>query len=333
MHVAIRADGGPSIGFGHLVRAGAIAGEFLQHGNRVTFATTTPSEANEIAPDEIEILSLDSRSDPDEFVKYLEQSEIRLVITDAYPVDTAYQRAVQRLTDLAVVSDYVSGPICADALINGNLYAEGLDYEFSEGSPKARLLGPAYAPIRREIADLVQQTPPWNETANRAIVTMGGSDPNRLTSAIVRAFDGVDLTVDVIVGPGFSSEQEKTVRATAADIGTTVEVSRNPSDLPRRMFDADFAITTASSTTYELLALGTPIIGIPVADNQEPIAEALADRDLAIVLERDATIASFERAISRYVDNPGIRREKQRSGQKLVDGKGVERITGALTEL
>lgn len=333
MHVAIRADGGSSIGFGHLVRAGAIAGELLAHGNRVTFATTTPSEATEIAPNEIDIRYLNSRTDPDEFVNYLDESEIQLVITDAYPVDTAYQRKVRRVTDLAVVSDYVNGPICADALINGNLYAETLDYEFSGDSPKSQLLGPAYAPIRQEIADLAEQTPPWNETANRAIVTMGGSDSKRVTPAIVRAFDGVNLTVDVIVGPGFSSEQERTVCAAAEDIGTTVEISRDPSDLPRRMLDADFAVTTASSTTYELLALGTPIISIPVVDNQQPIAEALADKDLALVLERNATTTSIERAISKYVDNQDIRRERQQAGRKLVDGKGAERVMRALTEL
>ena len=49
-----------------------------------------------------------------------------------------------------------------------------------------------------------------------------------------------------------------------------VHVVRDPPDLPERMFQADFAVTTASTTTYELLALGTPIISIPVADNQEP---------------------------------------------------------------
>lgn len=43
--VTIRADGGPDIGYDHLVRSNAFAKEFLKRGHGVAVATTTPQAA------------------------------------------------------------------------------------------------------------------------------------------------------------------------------------------------------------------------------------------------------------------------------------------------
>jgi spore coat polysaccharide biosynthesis predicted glycosyltransferase SpsG len=92
------------------------------------------------------------------------------------------------------------------------------------------------------------------------------------------------------------------------------------------MFQADFAVSTSSSTTYELLALGTPIISIPVADNQELIARSLRERAVARVLERRADTEEFRRSIETYVSSPEVREAYRNLGRRLVDGRGVERI-------
>jgi len=92
------------------------------------------------------------------------------------------------------------------------------------------------------------------------------------------------------------------------------------------MAQADFAVSTASSTTYELLALGTPIISIPVVDNQKPIAAALRTHDAAMVLNRGDGSEAFHSAIKEYIQETELRRQRQVGGRKLVDGKGTERI-------
>ncbi len=329
MHLVLRVDGGSDIGYGHLIRSSALVSELLTHGSRITVATTTPRPAKDIFPDEVNILVLPARDDPRPFVEWLETATADSVFTDAYPVDTSYQQEIRTHAPLAVLQDDARHVICADFFINGNLYAPDLDYEFI-GDPPKTCLGTEYVLLRQQIRELAANEPPWREQPERAIITMGGSDIGGLTPTVVRVFDGLDFRVDAIVGPGCSDAQEQAVRTAATETAADVRVTRDPGDLVDRMFEADIAVSTASSTTYELLALGTPIVSIPTVDNQEPIASALRQRDAATVLQRGADEVAFRRAVENYIDNPELRLKHRQQGRKLVDGKGCERIAAEL---
>jgi spore coat polysaccharide biosynthesis predicted glycosyltransferase SpsG len=187
--------------------------------------------------------------------------------------------------------------------------------------------------LRDEIRDWVEAEPPWRDPPERAVVTMGGSDIGNLTPTVIRAFDRTDLRVDAIVGPGCSETQHRAVETAAASVAADVRVVRDPDDLPKRMFAADFGVSTASSTVYELLALGTPLACVPVAANQQPIAAALRKRAAATVLERETECDTFRQAIENYLSDTALRCDRQERGRKLVDGRGVERIADAIYEI
>lgn len=323
--IVLRVDGGPKIGYGHLVRSSALAEELLTAGHTVTVATTTPEPAGTIFPEAINIIELPTRDDPEPFVDWLKTAAPDAAFIDAYPVDTAYQQAVRDRVRLAVLQDDTRHTICADIFINGNLYATDLNHEFV-GLPPEICLGPEYVLLRQEIREQVAKDPPWREQPKRAIVTMGGSDINGLTPTVVRAFDGFELRVDAIVGPGCSEELEGDVRRVAANSSADVFVSRNPNNFVYLMSQADIAVSTASTTIYELLALGTPIVSIPVVNNQEKNAAALRAGDTATVLQPDASEETFRSAITEYIKYTELRRKRQIQGQKLVDGRGSERI-------
>lgn len=329
MHLTIRADGDSQIGYGHLVRTSALAVAAHDAGASVTVATTTPEQAAEVFPDYTSIVTLDSRSDPGPFIDWLVKSGTDVVFTDAYPIDTSYQRAIRSRCPLAVLQDNAHHSICADVFVNGNLYASELSYAYEDREP-TWCLGPAYVLLRPEIRQIATRNPAWRNPVERILVTMGGSDVSNVTPTVVRAAEGFDVRIDVVVGPGFTAEQEQEVRTAAADSSTDVRVVVDPDDLLERMFDADFAISTASSTTYELLALGTPLICQPVVSNQDLIAGSLRDRDLAIVLDRDADERTFRRAIGTYLNDGGLRWNRRQRGRRLLDGRGAKRTYEAL---
>jgi spore coat polysaccharide biosynthesis predicted glycosyltransferase SpsG len=226
---------------------------------------------------------------------------------------------------LAVLQDDDRHAVCADLFVNGNLYGPDLDYEFV-GDPPKRCLGTDYVCLRSEIRARVTDEPPWREQPKRAIVMMGGSDTAGLTPTVVQAFDGFDLRVDAIVGPGCTTEQEQEVRRVATECSADIRIARDPDDLVERMVQADVGVSTASSATYEHLGLGIPLVSIPVVDNQEPIAAALRSRDAAIVLREDDGEEAFRTAIEMYLTDTGLRRRRRRLGRELVDGCGVERL-------
>jgi spore coat polysaccharide biosynthesis predicted glycosyltransferase SpsG len=233
---------------------------------------------------------------------------------------------------LAVLQDDARHAVCADLFVNGNLYGSEIEYDFIGDEPKL-CLGTDYVLLRQEIRERAIDDPPWRETPKRAIIIMGGSDIAGLTPTVVQAFDEFDLQVDTVVGPGCSKPHEREIRQTASDCSADVRVLRDPEDLIGRMFQADFAVSTASSTTYELLALGTPIISIPVADNQALIAQALRERDIARVIEPNNLQRTLPEAISRYMNGSKLRQDRRILGRKLVDGEGAERIAELIIEI
>lgn len=329
MHIVIRADGSSNIGYGHLMRSSSLAEELLKRGHTVTIATKTPDSTRNVFPNSSKIITLPSREDPDSLLQNIREIIPDLVFTDAYPVDTDYQRAVRDEFPLTVLQDDARHAVCADVFVNGNLYAADLNYEFV-GEPPQTCLGTDYVLLRHEIRKRAVDDPPWREDPERAIITMGGSDMQNLTPTIVHAFDGSDLRVDAIVGPGFSENQEREIQTAAESVSVDVRVARNPDDLSDRMFQADFAVSTASSTTYELLALGTPIVSIPVADNQEPIANTLRERNIATVIKPEITKEAVQDPIKEYITDLSLRKERRNYGRKLVDGEGVYRITNEI---
>lgn len=152
-----------------------------------------------------------------------------------------------------------------------------------------------------------------------------------MTPSAVRAFDGTDLRIDAIVGPGFTHDQEREIETAARAVSADVRVVRDPDNLPERMFDADFGVCTASSTVHELLALGTPLACTPVAENQELIATGLRKRDLATVVTPD--VESFRQAVETYLTDAERRRSRCERGRSLVDGGGAQRLADDVFEL
>jgi spore coat polysaccharide biosynthesis predicted glycosyltransferase SpsG len=156
---------------------------------------------------------------------------------------------------------------------------------------------------------------------------MGGVDKRNRTPTIVRAFSNLNLSVTAVCGPGYKNESE--IRSAAAEVDATVVI--NPDDLPELMFEADFAVATLGTTTYELMATKTPIIGIP--DNETPMAEALRKRDAAIVLDREPGCSEIESAIGQMIHQEGFRRRLCEQYQTLVTGEGAENIAKELESL
>ncbi|KAA9410368.1 UDP-2,4-diacetamido-2,4,6-trideoxy-beta-L-altropyranose hydrolase [Haloarcula hispanica] len=327
MHVLIRSDGNSDIGFGHLVRCSALTGTLLQRNHSITVASTTPDNATDVFPGQVEVAHLPSRDDPTPFIQLLDTYDPDIVFTDAYPVDTEYQTAVRELVPLVVMHDEAMQTICADAFVNGNIYASELDYEFA-GAPPEWHLGSEYLLLRDEIVKSASQTPPWRKTPQTALLTMGGSDPNTMSPVALEALQEFNIQVDVIIGPGFSEENIDKIRELAVD--RNIELHFDPDNLPQLMLDADVAVSAFGSTSYELAIHGTPFLGLIQAENQMPIAEAFTRRDAAISVTGTPDRDELLPAIKKLVTDVHWRRSARKVCRSLVDGRGTGRVANLL---
>jgi len=318
MELGIVADGGPDVGFGHLVRTGALARAFLGRGWEVTYVSWTPEAVSEVAPESVSVGAVDSPA----------AATVRafdVAVVDTYRVGTDEQRDLRRSVErLGLVEDRDTR-VCCDVLVNGNVYAPALDYEYLGAEPEW-CLGTDYLLLRAPFRERARRDPPWRPDPERGLVIMGGSDINDATPGAVRAFDGLDLAVDVVVGPGFTNHEAIAAAAEATDAAVTVH--ERPGNLPDLMFEADLAVSATGSTVYELLATGTPTVGIPQADNQVPIAEDLQHRGALVWADK----GKLRECIEAVATDPDRRRSLREHGRKLVDGRGPERVYDRLAE-
>jgi spore coat polysaccharide biosynthesis predicted glycosyltransferase SpsG len=203
VNLGIEPDGGPEIGLGHLVRTGALASECLRHGHDVTYLTRTPATVDAVCP-AVDTEGFSPGTTLSRSLKWLDAHQVDVVLTDSYDADLSVQEAIHdRVPVLAVVVDDNRHAIRADLVVNGNVYAPNFDYQWL-GTEPGWCLGTDFLLFRDKVRAKAREPASFRQTPPCVILTMGGSDVGNTTPVAMSAFDGLDVVVDVIVGPGAS---------------------------------------------------------------------------------------------------------------------------------
>lgn len=327
MRVGIRADGCPDMGFGHLARTGGLAQELASRGHTVVYLTATPTHVHNFVPGPVSVVQLSNPGDGKECAEVVQLEALDVVVTDSYNVNTQYQILLSKIVDvLVVIQATAKYELSCDVLVNGHLFAQDVRYEY-RGNEPTWCLGPDYLVLREEFNRIAGKQARWRDEPERALIIMGGGDVNNTTPAAVRAFDGHDLGIDVIVGPGYSNRDE--IRNAVETTECAFTIHNEPSNLPELMFDADFAVSALGTTVYELIATNTPLLGLSSVENQNRIAQMVQQHDLGIVVD---SLTELREGIENYVTDTRFRRTVFRQYRDLVDGKGTQRVVNSIEE-
>ncbi len=316
----IRADANIEIGTGHVMRCLALAQAWQDHGGDVVFAMAESSVGidERLRLEQTQTSRLDampgSADDAAQTGRLARELQADWAVVDGYHFDSAYQRSLKgEGLKLMVIDDYGhAGHYSADVVVNQNISAKESLYTSRERYTRL-CLGLDYVLLRREFKAWREWKREIAPIAKKVLVTMGGSDPENVTSAVLRAMrlvdiDGVELIV--VVGPG-NPNGEMLEQEAAGSNGLT-RLCRNVTNIPELMSWADFAVSAAGSTCWELCLLGLPSAVIDIAENQRPIAQALGQDGAAIHLG----------------SGHGFRPDE--AAAKLVDGRGAERVIAAM---
>jgi spore coat polysaccharide biosynthesis predicted glycosyltransferase SpsG len=311
--VHIRADGGPDLGWGHVVRCGALADELARRGAEVRWwlldsdAAVRASLASRF---EVRTLSREigvAGPPPPEF------RPGDWIVADSYALGARDARALKSSgARLLWIHDGPGGRFEADLVLNPNLGADPSRYRAGRV-----LAGPRYALLRREFL-----RPPKRRrvpaSARSILVNFGGSDPRGLGPRICRLLPGRDVTC--VAGPS----------AASGSFPDGVRVIRGAGAARMRalMESCDLAVVSASSVCWELARLGVPTAVVSVAPNQEPIRRALAKAGMARDLGRYDHVRV--RALGDLVEDRAARRRLSDAAARRVDGRGAARTAEAM---
>lgn len=361
LRIAFRADASLQIGTGHVMRCLTLADALRERGARCTFicrphsghlldmidhrghhALALPSLAtitNRLSADTAHAawLGSDWQADARQTREAIGNKSIDWLVVDHYALERRWEQALRpHCKNLMVIDDLADRGHDCDMLLDQNLGRSAQDYDGLLKSHTATFIGPQYALLRPEFAQLRNKS-----LARRAqpqlkhlLITMGGVDKDNATGQVLHALTAchlpADLSITVVMGPHSSCLVEVQQQAVQMPWPTQVLVGVN--EMAQLMADNDLCIGAAGSTSWERCCMGLPTLLLVLADNQLPGATAMKKEGVALVLDDIHNISQiFEKhmksAVSMQLKSLAL------AAAAVSDGLGVQRIvTAMLTE-
>ncbi len=341
--ILFRVDANSEIGCGHLMRCLALAQACPGKQLKTVFVLSSSSSkgiTENRSLDELDIRFISSEpgslQDSRETVQLAVQNNASWIVIDGYHFDETYHQKVKEsgirtlcMDDCGRLAYYH-----ADIILNQNFHAE--EGEYQNRSPYTQLLlGSRYVLLRNEFLDLPGRTRNIPDQARRILITMGGSDPQNITLRVVKWISELclpDLIADVVLGP--SNLHFPEIRNYLNQQSGLFRIHRNVNNISGLMANADLAISSAGTTSWEMAFMGVPSLLIVIAENQRPIAEKLNSLGAAISLgwHGEITSGKVQRKFLELIGSPEQRKKMMQIGQGIVDGKGRERVVEEITK-
>jgi spore coat polysaccharide biosynthesis predicted glycosyltransferase SpsG len=249
-NLLILADGGDSIGFGHIMRCLAIK-DCWHHGSATLLVQM---KGGGKAPDDA--INYNWLDHIETLKKFTTKNTSLLV--DSYQTNTLHFQQLKKIFPfITVLDDYNRMVYPVDLIICPGVYGKDINYS----NQIANICGgPEYVIIRPEILALPKVE--LNETVNSVLLTLGGSQKSiEVFQMIVDIFENKNYQLIVVTGSNQLAKQLKSKKATIYG-----ELDRKK--MATIMENTDIAITSAGQTINEFSWLGIPLLSIKTGEDQ-----------------------------------------------------------------
>ena len=358
----LRADAGPQIGMGHVMRCLALAEPWLQAGSTVTLLTAPragglqpPSTGSDNSAERrlqtagtdalrsrAEALSISLRelsavpgspADAAETIALARSLRATWLVLDGYHFDAAFQRAVKAAgLPLLVFDDTAhAAHYSADFILNQNLGATAALYPHREPSTRL-LLGTRFVQLRGELTASnrsaehrsagSEERPKAEQCSALRLLVTLGGSDPDNVTAQVLSVLRTIPNLTADIILGPANPHADALRAAISHLPSPISIHINPPNLPALMSRADLAICAGGTTAWELSFLGVPMLVLVLAENQRANGERLAQAGAAI----HTSIATLAADLRSLISDSQRRAEMSRRARALVDGLGTFRV-------
>ncbi len=325
MHnAAIRCNASVTGGMGNLIRQLHLANLLRDRGMEISFFVPRYQPA-------LETLTRDGFSphivEPGDGLPPDAAEPFGLAILDIMDTSPELIQTLHRqCKKIASLEDLGEGRNHVDLLIDCNLEPE----RSKDVSSKVKtLFGLPYSILHPDFANYHERTRRFGSAPETCLITMGGTDPNRLTLRLAKLCLEMkeDLKLTVLAGPGFEDRDELEGLRSAR-----CEILFDITDMARTLFEHQRVICSGGVTLHEALAVGTPAFAINQVPHQEKKAKTLEALGAAVNL---GLAESFDQ--NKLAAILHMRKEEleamSRAGKKLIDGQGIHRTADELIKL
>lgn len=362
MLVVFRTDASVQIGTGHVMRCLTLADELARQGHECQFICreheghlgdliinkgycltllaagrdreldTTGGRVDDYAL----WLGVPWQEDARQTLDALKSCEPDWLVVDHYALDAEWESALaDTVGGMMVIDDLANRPHECALLLDQNLGRIESDYDRLLPSACQRLIGPHYALLRPEFANLRERSLKrrGRPELKRILISLGGVDRTNVTGQVLDALADsalpTDIELDIIMGAAAPYLDE--VRQQAARLPFKATVSVNVHDMAERMYLADLSIGAAGGTSWERCCLGLPAVLLVLAKNQVAGATALDAGGAAIKIDDSEQLGAALPSLLATLANSSRLKRMSEAAAIITDGNGVFRTLQTLS--
>lgn len=318
MKLLFRADASDKIGAGHVMRISAIAEEAIAQGIECTFIGSfggigwVENRVSSLGLRIFETLPLEVS---------LSMAEYTLVI-DSYDSFTHEQLIPgKEWRNIIVIADPQTPLLTANLIIH-----PGISGSWFQKNQSSFLFGANYVPLRKSITRHEHQI---NSKLKEIVIFGGGTDSFGFGKAISERILGFDNFDHVTL---FLNERDRS----SVTLDERFEILSFGQQLDQRLENADLVLTTASTSSFEILARGIPLGVAQSVDNQSLYYESLGDAGIVAQLGELDLQKSWKfnsEIVESLIKNFDYRKQLMESSQGVIDLLGSSRILKAISDL
>lgn len=359
IRIALRTDASLQIGTGHVMRCLALADALRERGADCLFicrphrghlldliaqrghkAVTLPARTEE-PPQPLSDsahagwLGTDWATDAEDTRHALGTEAVDWLVVDHYALDRLWEHALRPYCNrLMIIDDLADRPHDCDLLLDQNLGRTDADYSGLLPANTPTLIGPQYALLRPEFAQLRAESLArrTNPQLKHLLITMGGVDKDNATGRVLdtlsRCVLPPDLSITVVMGQ--RAPWLEHVQTQAAQMNCPTRVLVGVTDMARLMTESDLAVGAAGGTAWERCCLGLASIVLVLADNQQSGAEALQATGAALAMQNASEIQNLFQAHTLCRSMPKLLQQMSKAAVQVTDGLGVLRTAQRL---
>jgi len=236
----------------------------------------------------------------------------------------------QSYPNLVVIDDLADRIFQVDMIINQNLGSNQLEYK-TINEPKL-LLGEQYALLRKNILNTKRK-----KESNHIFMSFGAGEVyDRIKGLleILLLLDknlSVNIKVDFVIGgKKDNKEQIRSFLSTCKRL--KFNFIENQLDLSPYTGRAEFAVTAAGTTVFELACLGVPQIVFVIDKNQQITGQNINETKIGTCLGEISKIDMFrfEKTFFSFLHDDHMKQNMSRQAQTLIDGKGAQRVADGI---
>ncbi|MBH0067368.1 UDP-2,4-diacetamido-2,4,6-trideoxy-beta-L-altropyranose hydrolase [Pseudoalteromonas sp. NZS100] len=348
MRVVFRVDASIHIGSGHVMRCLVLAQELKHIGYDVLFATraqkadlntlisrrgfelialqkpyewSIPNHSSDYAA----WLQVSEEQDSLDFINRVKYAD--LVIVDHYGIGIIWHETIKsKLNCILTVIDDLVREHRAHIIVDQTLNRQPSNYE--KTFPCKALTGTEYALLNPEFIKQ-RQLQHSNPNAHNILLTMGGVDKPNATLKVLQTLATVQQPRPTTVLLSQRAPNYPAIKEFAKNHSTWVKHIEFVDNMAIFMGQFSLVIGAPGSTSWERACLGIPSILVPIADNQNDIANALVNAGAIKIINIEdignQLLASIDHLVThwQYYSNLNF---------ALCDGMGVKRVTQTIKE-